>query len=85
MRITSKTPFLTLQEALSFDSKDNTKQALLDTVNSSSSVLLQKLDVTQQDLLKQTKESHAVLEGVASQQSTLGKQARGSIYYERVI
>ena len=28
----------------------------MDTVNTSSSVLLQKLDVTQQDLLKQTKE-----------------------------
>jgi len=36
---------------------DNTKQALMDTVNSSSSVLLQKLDITQQDLLQQSKDS----------------------------
>mmetsp|Transcript_63419 Transcript_63419/g.148934 ORF Transcript_63419/g.148934 Transcript_63419/m.148934 type:complete len:361 (-) Transcript_63419:80-1162(-) len=53
---------------------DSTKQALLDTVNTSSSVLLKKLDVTQQDLLKQTQESHAVLQGVASTQTTLAKK-----------
>jgi hypothetical protein len=32
------------------------RQALMETVNSSSSVLLQKLDLTQQDLLKQSKD-----------------------------
>lgn len=53
---------------------DNTKQALMETVNSSSSVLLQKLDLTQQDLLKQSKESHAVLESVATKQDGLSKQ-----------
>eukprot|EP00913_Durusdinium_trenchii_P014668 g13762.t1 len=65
---------------------DNTKQdgsaacvatpnsALMETVNSSSSVLLQKLDVTQQDLLKQSKDSHELLEGVATKQTALVKQ-----------
>ncbi|OLP80346.1 Ankyrin-2 [Symbiodinium microadriaticum] len=48
---------------------DNTKRSLLDTVNTSSAVMLQKLDTTQQDLLKQTHESHAVLQGVAQSQS----------------
>lgn len=40
---------------------DNTKQALMETVNSSSSVLLQKLDLTQQDLLKQSKARNPVV------------------------
>eukprot|EP00435_Cladocopium_sp_Y103_P039401 s1640_g10.t1 len=52
----------------------NTKQALMETVNSSSSALLQKLDLTQQDLLKQSKESHQVLETVATNQGAFSKQ-----------
>jgi len=53
---------------------ESTKQSLLDTVNTSSSALLQKLDSTQQDLLKQSHESHAVLQGVAATQTTLAKK-----------
>ncbi|CAE7685124.1 petJ, partial [Symbiodinium sp. CCMP2456] len=53
---------------------DNTKRSLLDTVNTSSAVMLQKLDTTQQDLLKQTHESHAVLQGVAQSQTSLAKK-----------
>jgi len=53
---------------------DNTKQALLETVNTSSQSLLQKLDATQQDLLKQTQDSHSVLETVAKTQTTLAKK-----------
>ncbi|CAK9067293.1 Histidine--tRNA ligase (Fragment), partial [Durusdinium trenchii] len=53
---------------------DTTKQALLDTVTNSSSVLLQKLDSTQQDLLKQSTDSFKVLEGVASKQDVLSKK-----------
>lgn len=53
---------------------DSTKRALLDTVNSSSDVLLQKLDATQQDLLKQSQDSHSVLQTVAQTQTTLAKK-----------
>jgi len=53
---------------------DNTKRSLLDTVNTSSAAMLQKLDTTQQDLLKQTHESHAVLQGVAQSQTSLAKK-----------
>lgn len=49
---------------------DTTKQALLDTVTNSSSVLLQKLDSTQQDLLKQSHDSYKVLGEVAQKQVT---------------
>ena len=53
---------------------DNTKQALLETVNTSSSALLQKMDATQQDLLKQTHDSHSVLQSVAQAQSSLARK-----------
>jgi len=53
---------------------DSTKRALLDTVNTSSDVLLQKLDATQQDLLKQSQDSHSVLQTVAQTQTTLAKK-----------
>ena len=53
---------------------DSTKQALLDTVNTSSSALLQKLDASQQDLLKQTHDSHNVLQTVAQAQTSLAKK-----------
>ena len=53
---------------------DTTKQALLDTVTNSSSVLLQKLDSTQQDLLKQSHDSYKVLGEVAMKQDVLVKK-----------
>mmetsp|Transcript_34913 Transcript_34913/g.75388 ORF Transcript_34913/g.75388 Transcript_34913/m.75388 type:complete len:898 (+) Transcript_34913:78-2771(+) len=53
---------------------DTTKQALLDTVTNSSSVLLQKLDSTQQDLLKQSHDSYKVLGEVAQKQDVLVKK-----------
>jgi len=58
--------------------QDSTKQALVDTVNTSSNVLLQKLDATQQDLLKQSHDSHVLLQGVATSQTSMAeKMAEG--------
>eukprot|EP00439_Symbiodinium_sp_Y106_P016708 s3721_g2.t1 len=54
--------------------QDHTKQALVDTVNTSSNVLLQKLDSTQQDLLKQSHESHVLLQGVATTQTSMAEK-----------
>lgn len=54
--------------------QDSTKQALVDTVNTSSNVLLQKLDSTQQDLLKQSHESHVLLQGVATTQTSMAEK-----------
>ncbi|CAE7380369.1 HERC1 [Symbiodinium natans] len=54
--------------------QDSTKQALVDTVNTSSNVLLQKLDATQQDLLKQSHESHVLLQGVATTQTSMAEK-----------
>mmetsp|Transcript_3710 Transcript_3710/g.6135 ORF Transcript_3710/g.6135 Transcript_3710/m.6135 type:complete len:886 (+) Transcript_3710:105-2762(+) len=62
---------------------DNTKQALMETVTSSSSALLQKLDLTQQDLLKQSKESHQVLETVATNQGAFSKQLESGHEFTR--
>eukprot|EP00435_Cladocopium_sp_Y103_P048024 s1453_g14.t1 len=59
------------------------RQALMETVNSSSSALLQKLDLTQQDLLKQSKESHQVLETVASNQGAFSKQLESGHEFTR--
>jgi len=51
--------------------QDTTKKAVAEVVSTSSNALLQKLDATQQDLLRQSNESHTILQGVASAQSSM--------------
>ncbi|CAE7482978.1 hop [Symbiodinium sp. CCMP2456] len=51
--------------------QDVTRSALVETVSTSSSALLQKLDSTQQDLLRKTVESQSILQTVASTQNTM--------------
>jgi bacteriorhodopsin len=55
-------------------SSDSAKQALLETVTSSSDVLLKKLNLSQQQLMEKTTEAYAVLNQVSTSQEQMSRK-----------